>query len=84
MHGAADADSYLEAFMNGFEFTLLAIRGRLAESDLGPEERARLEAFLDDYARIVRAYKERRPEEPRAGLVLHGILPVEMLPTMGN
>ena len=55
-----DSDAYLEAFMNGFEFVLLAIRGRLAEDALPADERARLEAFLADYARIVRAYQARR------------------------
>lgn len=84
MHGAADAERYLEAFMNGFEFTLLAIRGRLAEADLPPAERARLEAFLDDYARIVQAYKSRQPAAAPPGLVLHGSIPAEVLPVMGN
>ena len=29
-----DAEGYLDAFMNGFEFFLLAIRGRLAEENV--------------------------------------------------
>lgn len=54
------AEAYMEAFMNGFEFVLLAIRGRLAEGGLPREERDRLEAFLADYARIAQAYHARR------------------------
>lgn len=46
--------------MNGFEFVLLAIRGRLAEGDLPADERARLEVFLADYSRIAKAYRERK------------------------
>lgn len=65
--GHADPDAYLEAFMNGFEFVLLAMRGRLQEGQLPPEERARLESFLEDYARITRAYRERRPAAPVEG-----------------
>lgn len=60
--------------MNGFEFVLLAIRGRLAEADLPADERARLEVFLADYSRIARAYRERKEEraETRGGLVFRG------------
>ncbi|MFA5861948.1 MAG: hypothetical protein WDA16_09680 [Candidatus Thermoplasmatota archaeon] len=65
----AKPDAYLEAFMNGFEFVLLAIRGRLAEDNLPPAERARLEAFLQDYWRIVNAYKERTQAVPQSPLV---------------
>lgn len=57
---AADPEAYMEAFMNGFEFVLLAIRGRLAEGGLPPQERARLEVFLADYSKIAQAYRERR------------------------
>lgn len=60
----AEADEYLDAFMNGFEFVLLAIRGRLAEERLSAAERARLDAFLEDYQHIVRAYRERRSAPP--------------------
>ena len=62
----ADPDAYLEAFMNGFEFVLLAMRGRLQEDALPPAERARIEAFIADYARITQAYRERRvaPVDP--------------------
>lgn len=55
------SDAYLEAFMNGFEFVLLAIQGRLAEVDLPSDERARMEAFLADYWRISQAYHDRHP-----------------------
>lgn len=62
MHaGEANPEGYLEAFMNGFEFVLLAIRGRLQESGLDAEERARIESFLQDYDRIARAYRARAP-----------------------
>lgn len=66
-----EADAYMEAFMNGFEFVLLAIRGRLAEADLPREERARLERFLADYSRIAQAYRARRTA-PAGALVFHG------------
>lgn len=81
-----DADAYLDAFMNGFEFVLLAIRGRLAESELEPAERARLEAFLDDYQRICRAYRARTPaaEDDPSALRVHGAIAAELLPVMGN
>lgn len=55
----SETSDYLEAFMSGFEFVLLAIRGRLAESDLSEHERATLLAFLEDYERIARAYHTR-------------------------
>jgi hypothetical protein len=64
------SDEYLDAFMNGFEFVLLAIRGRLNEGKLPRSERERLEAFLADYARIVQAYQERRRVVPTATLDL--------------
>lgn len=65
----ADPEAYMEAFMNGFDFVLLAIRGRLAEGGLPPQDRARLEVFLTDYSRIAQAYRERR-EAPHAELAL--------------
>ena len=60
-HGEPNPDAYLEAFMNGFEFVLLAMRGRVQEDRLPPADKARIEAFLDDYARIARAYRARTP-----------------------
>ena len=57
--GEPNPDAYLGAFMNGFEFVLLAIRGRLQESRLDAHERARIESFLQDYDRIARAYRNR-------------------------
>lgn len=59
--GESDPEGYLEAFMNGFEFVLFAIRGRLQESHLDAAERARIETFLQDYDRIARAYRNRSP-----------------------
>ena len=70
--GNVGSDGYLEAFMNGFEFVLLAIRGRLAETDLPDEERQRLEAFLEDYWRIAKAYRDRRPAPEPSGLSVSG------------
>lgn len=72
------ADGFLDAFMHGFEFALLAIRGRLQESDMEPAERARIEAFLADYARITRAYQARTPAPAPEGLAIQGRLPVEL------
>lgn len=74
--GEADPDAYLEAFMNGFDFVLLAMRGRLQESDLEPAERARIDAFLEDYARIPRAYRERR--KPAVAEPLASMLPFRL------
>ena len=67
-----EPDAYMEAFMNGFEFVLLAIRGRLAEEKLAPDERRRLEVFLADYAKIAEAYRLRRPAPDAPGLAIHG------------
>ena len=67
-----EPDAYMEAFMNGFEFVLLAIRGRLAEEKLPPEERRRLEVFLADYSKIAEAYRARRPAPGTPGLAIHG------------
>ena len=73
-----DAEGYLDAFMNGFEFVLLAIRGRLAEENVPAGERARLEAFLADYWRIVRAYQERQAAPPTVGFPMASAFRVEM------
>lgn len=78
------SEEYLAAFMNGFEFVLLAIRGRLAEDHVPPAERARLEAFLEDYWRLSRAYHDRHPAPEPSGLGIHGRLPVEVVPAMKN
>jgi hypothetical protein len=68
---ALASDAYLEAFMSGFEFVLLAIRGRLAEANVPAAERARLEAFLADYWRISASYHERHAAKPTPGLVMN-------------
>lgn len=57
--------------MNGFEFVLFAIRGRLAEADLPADERERLEGLLADHSRIAQAYHDRK-EERGEKLVFHG------------
>lgn len=77
-----DGDAYLGAFMNGFEFVLLAIRGRIQVEDLKPEDKKRLEAFLDEYSRIAEAYKSRQPD--REALVIEGRVKAELAPTMSN
>lgn len=66
-----EAEAYMAAFMNGFEFMLLAIRGRLAEEDMSDSERARLDAFLADYAHIAQAYHA-RTEAPASPLSIQG------------
>jgi hypothetical protein len=74
------SEAYLEAFMSGFEFVLLAIRGRLAEPGVPQAERERLESFLADYWRISAAFHERHPA-PAAGLGIGGPFRAE-LPTV--
>lgn len=54
--------------MSGFDFVLLAMRGRLAEGDLPAEERAKLEGFLADYLRISEAFRARRAAPPAAAI----------------
>lgn len=77
------SETYLEAFMSGFEFVLLAMRGRLAEVELPDDEKARMEAFLEDYWRISRAYHDRQPGKLEP-LSVTGPVPVELAPTMAN
>lgn len=57
----ASPDEYLDAFLNGLEFALLAAEGRLGDT---PEARA----FLRDYRRVLLRYREGR-ELPPADLV---------------
>lgn len=80
----AGSEAYLEAFMNGFEFVLLALRGRLATEPLTKEDRKRLEAVLADYARITQAYRARREAPSDEILRFAGRLPAEVTPTMAN
>ncbi|HUR68144.1 MAG TPA: hypothetical protein VM370_02780 [Candidatus Thermoplasmatota archaeon] len=81
---ATDSGAYMEAFMNGFEFVLLAIRGRLAEEDLPAAERARLEVFLADYSRIAAAYRDRRAAPKPVGLGIQGKVTRELEPVAVN
>lgn len=67
--------------MNGFEFVLLAIQGRLAEETLDQAERARMEAFLADYWRISRAYHDRHPAPALPEVV--AATPAEPTPSPG-
>jgi hypothetical protein len=77
-------DEYLDAFMNGFEFVLLAIRGRLQVEELSKEDRARLELFLKEYWRIAEAYRNRRPAADEARLQIEGRLSAALEPVMTN
>ena len=71
--------------MNGFDFVLLAIRGRLAEGDLPAAERQRLELFLADYSRIAQAYRDRAAAKaPPARLAIHGRMPAELVTAATN
>jgi hypothetical protein len=79
---ALSSEAYLDAFMSGFEFVLLAMRGRLAEPGLDAAERERLEGFLADYWRISASYHERHPAKPAAALV-HPF-PVDLPPQAVN
>lgn len=79
-----DPEAYMEAFMNGFDFVLLAIRGRLVESDMHPAERARLELFLQDYSKIAQAYRDRRADVAPRGLAIHGAVKTALEPVATN
>lgn len=70
--------------MNGFDFVLLAIRGRLVESDIHPAERARLELFLQDYSKIAQAYRDRRADVAPRGLAIHGQVKTQLEPMAAN
>lgn len=73
----SEPEAYMDAFMNGFEFVLLAMRGRLAEGALPAAERERIEAFLGDYAKIAKAYRE-RSEAPPSPLAIKGPLVADL------
>jgi hypothetical protein len=81
---ATDPEAYMEAFMNGFDFVLLAIRGRLAEADMHPAERARLELFLQDYSKIAQAFRDRRADLAPRGLAIHGSIKSQLEPMATN
>ena len=81
---AVASEDYLQAFMSGFDFVLLAIRGRMQEADLPEAERARLEAFLADYWRISRAFHERTDAPAPVPLALTGPVRAEVPPAMAN
>ena len=82
--GEPNPEGYLDAFMNGFEFVLFAIRGRLQESRLDATERARIESFLADYDRIARAYRERQDAPQPAPLASPLPFRVEMAEVPAN
>lgn len=81
--GVASED-YLQAFMSGFDFVLLAMQGRLKEGGLPEEDRARLEAFLADYWRISRAFHDRQEAPVLAGLSIKGPLVADIPPVAVN
>lgn len=55
---AGPAEEYMGAFLDGFEFLLMAVEGRLEAED--PED---LEAFLDDYHRILHLHRRHLAED---------------------
>ena len=77
-------EDYLQAFMSGFDFVLLAIQGRLKEGNLPEAERARIEAFLADYWRISRAFHERHEAPAPAGLAIKGPVTADLPPLAAN
>lgn len=78
------SDDYLQAFMSGFDFVLLAMQGRLKEGTLPEADRARLEAFLADYWRISRAFHDRHEAPAPAGLDIRGPLVADLPPVAAN
>lgn len=48
---------YLNAYLNGMQFVLLALEGRM--DDLDGEDRAEMRAFLDEYHEIAMRMRER-------------------------
>lgn len=81
---AQGSEAYLDAFMHGFEFVLFAIRGRLNDDKLDTRERARLEAFLDEYWRIVRAYRGREAAAPSPSALMARVFKIEVTPELAN
>ena len=81
--GAASED-YLQAFMSGFDFVLLAMQGRLKEGALPEAERARIESFLADYWRISRAFHDRHEPPAPSGLAIQGPLVADLPPVAAN
>lgn len=81
--GVASED-YLQAFMSGFDFVLLAMQGRLKEGDLPEAERARVEAFLADYWRISRAFHARHEVSAPPGFSIKGPLVADLPPVAAN
>lgn len=70
--------------MSGFDFVLLAMRGRLAEADLPDTERDRIETFLADYWRISRAFHERHEAPVPSGILVQGPVLSEVPSAMVN
>lgn len=80
----SSSEEYLQAFMSGFEFVLLAMRGRLEEGTLPDAERARVEEFLADYWRIARAFHDRHDAPVTRVPVLKGPINADVPPAMTN
>lgn len=70
--------------MSGFDFVLLAMRGRLAEAGLPETERARIETFLADYWRISRAFHERHEAPAPSSIVVRGPVLPDVPAVMAN
>ena len=62
MRAQGDAP-YLEAFLDGIDFVLTAMRGRIAQ-EADPAVRVQLEAFLADYQRLAQS-RVRRASDAR-------------------
>ncbi len=77
-----NTDGYLDAFMNGFDFVLLAMRGRIETEDLTKEDRARLQTFINEYSRVAEAYRNRTPATTT--LHIEGRIRAEMEPLAAN
>ena len=80
----AASEDYLQAFMSGFDFVLLAMQGRLKEAGLPEDERARLEGFLADYWRISRAFHDRHEAPTPTGISIKGPVVADVPPLAAN
>lgn len=73
------AEEYLGAFLDGYEFMLLAFEGRL-DGDV-PDD---VEAFLDDYHRILELHRKHIEGEDDPDEVVLEEFPASLLPESQN
>lgn len=57
------AEDYLGAFLDGYEFLLLAFEGRLSKEGTDADD---LDAFLEDYRRILELHRRNLADEAEA------------------